>query len=164
MNQDDLYAIMLQTDIVTLKNICLTSKYNLCYNPHFWKDYFNHHGLQFKGAHLSEWIGEYIEQLAVKNRNIIWDLINRGGVEIPLTLQLINDIKRLFPLHIKSIMNIYHGNIIYADALNIHYNYERYILAYYKNNVLLHSLSLTKQFINNIIYYLLTTFPNIRFK
>lgn len=107
--------MLLNTDIDQLHNQCLVDKntYNICTDPYFWQNYFNHHHIELNlqpneyPNTIDQWIQyfTYVQFLKSGNR-----------VNIILLVQRIEKYQHfiIIPTHIYNIANIYNYNILKA--------------------------------------------------
>lgn len=121
---DNLFNIMIESDIETINNLCVTNKNNnVCNNEYFWVEKFNHDNMPIiiYRNNFSTWIKEYIAvkeakikaleilQLYLENSTIAKDVIKLDIWELNSTEYL------HFTLPTDIITNIHDG--IYAGWL-----------------------------------------------
>ena len=111
ISDDILYSMMLNSDITTIKKICLTNKsaVRICNNIYFWKDKFNHDNLPLLfndviPQTVDEWRNEYEAiDSAVKSVKRIFNLIpneeivSRDKIKISMIFSDEDELKMLLP-------------------------------------------------------------------
>jgi hypothetical protein len=160
LNNDVNLEILLNMDINTLQQTCLTNKlaYNYCQSASFWLNKFNHDGLILKhGHHVKEWIENYKDSLeAYQNTYYVLE-VNKientrkdpSGYNIYFDYDFVQNFGDLLPtLLIHKVANIERQNLKW---INIKYKPDSYELSIGVSNKYI-SIDVDYKTVFNIIY------------
>ena len=168
MNQDNLFHLMIESDIDTVRSICLTQHISYCNDPHFWKLKFDHDNLPIVTkelpATLNQWRKEYIRvetaaDLAVE----VLEKLQHKRLIIVFTY---NDkqfnFKEILPFSLRSAMHYYTKQYQSFNKLAIEYQGNKYGVAFYKDK----SAHFTINFedIYNVLTIIFYHYPTISYE
>ena len=128
MNQDNLFHLMMHSDINTVRSICLAKSIPYCHDAYFWKKKFDHDHLpiltQVLPMTLNEWRREYIrvETAADMALDILEHLQNnKAEVLMDQSSEEFN-FKAILPFALRSAMRNYTPAHQTFDVLKIRYH------------------------------------------
>lgn len=150
LHEDVMYQILLNSDINSIKNYCISKKnIALCNNKNLWKIIFERDQLPLYKMHdnYKDWIDEYnkIYHIKLEVQQIIkLMIINLDRYRTPS-----------FEIKIKFLGEFIYDNISYNNVITINYKNDMFIIPYYSviKNTIIYD-------IENFLISLLYNFPN----
>lgn len=129
MSDDDLFYLMLYSDMETMTNICLMRKINHCHDPYFWKLKFNLDKLPILTSDspktFNEWRAEYrrVDQAQNKALEMI-DELQQNAIIFHYNDEQMN-FKKILSMKLRSALQNYTPNYQKFNRLGISYNFKR---------------------------------------
>ena len=164
MNQDNLFHLMIESDIDTVRSICLTQHISYCNDLYFWKLKFGHDDLPILTKELpttlNEWRKEYIRvekaaDLAVevleklKNKMVIFEYNDKQF-----------NFKEILPFSLRSAMYYYTPKLQSFNKLAIsHHKQNQYWVKLIKNTP--ESFNIDFENIYDVLTIIFYHYPNI---